>query len=385
MNLYILYRFARKQYQAKRQFIIQLQSSIRRRVARKQLVGLRSEARSAHHLKEVSYKLENKIVELTQTLTALKGDKKSANDRSTALEAQIRTWAEKYEKLEKKNKGLEARLQEPTVPQEQWDALQAEKDQLSTDYKSSLDKIKNNEKQITQLIAQLETQKQDNERLQKALEEAQEKAKNAADEGEVAELKSQIAALKAQLTQVLHTPRRQQSSQNNASSGRSLSPIPPASMRSVSPAPISNDKPLDTQALKDSLTAPTPRQLQQQKEKEQQEQREEQISTATAAATGSSGSSRSPSIASPASRKARRNSTADVPNNRSKTSIDNIRHAELLTRNPRPTSIHQFGSPLGGKAGGITEAIGENPEEEVKKKVIIITFPLFVVHKKFYS
>ncbi|KAI7849698.1 P-loop containing nucleoside triphosphate hydrolase protein [Circinella umbellata] len=358
--------FARKQYQAKRQFIIQLQSSIRRRVARKQLVGLRSEARSAHHLKEVSYKLENKIVELTQTLTALRGDKKSANDRSTALEAQIRTWAEKYEKLEKKSKGLEARLQEPTVPQAQWDTLQAEKDQLSTDYKSSLDKIKNNEKHITQLTDQLETQKQDNERLQKSLDEAQEKAKTAADEGEVAELKSQIAALKAQLTQVLHTPRRQQGSQNNPSSGRSLSPIPPASMRSVSPAPVSNDKSLDTQALKESLTAPTPRQLQQQKEKEHQEQHEQQqTSAATTSTTASNTSSRSPSTASPGSRKARRNSTADVPNNRSKTSIDNIRHAELLTRNPRPTSIHQFGSPLGGKAGGITEAIGENPEEEL--------------------
>ncbi|KAI9492810.1 P-loop containing nucleoside triphosphate hydrolase protein [Zychaea mexicana] len=338
--------FARKQYQAKRQFIIRLQSSIRRRNARKQLVGLRSEARSANHFKEVSYKLENKIVELTQTLTGLKDEKKSANDRSTALEAQIRTWTDKYEKLEKKNKNLETRLQEPTVPQEQWDTLQAERDQLATDYKASLDKIKSHEKKINQLTDQLDAQKQENEKLQKAVEEAQEKANNAADEGEVAELKSQIAALKAQLTQVLHTPRRQQSQSNV--NNRSLSPAPPhtANLRSVSPTPTSNNGKLDTQAVKESLISPP-----------QQRQEQQQQSTSIR--------NKSPSTASPTSRKARRNSTADVPNNRSKTSIDNIRHAELLTRNPRPTSIHQFGPMLGGKAGGIAEAIGENPEEEL--------------------
>ncbi|KAI8142414.1 P-loop containing nucleoside triphosphate hydrolase protein [Fennellomyces sp. T-0311] len=321
---------ARKQYKAKRQFIIQLQSGIRRRAARKQLVILRSEARSANHFKEVSYKLENKIVELTQTLTGLKDERKSANDRSTALEVQVRTWTDKYEKLEKKNKALELRLQEPTVPQAQWDTLQAERDQLATDYKASQDKIKAHEKQIAQLNEKIEMQQKENERLQKTAEEAQERANNAADEGEVAELKSQIAALKAQLTQVLHTPRRQQSAMNN----RSLSPAPPANFRSVSPTPMS----LDKDVVKESLTTPP------------------QPAPAPP-----------PSISpSPAttSRIARRNSTADVPNNRSKTSIDNIRHAELLTRNPRPTSIHQFGSMF-GKGGGIAEAVGDHPEQEL--------------------
>jgi myosin-5 len=48
--------------------VIFMQSCIRRRLARRELVKLRTEARSANHYKEVSYKLENKVIALTQDL-----------------------------------------------------------------------------------------------------------------------------------------------------------------------------------------------------------------------------------------------------------------------------------------------------------------------------
>lgn len=352
------FRFARKHYNAQRQFIIHLQSCVRRRTARKQLILLRSEARSAHHLKEVSYKLENKIVELTQTLTGLKDEKKAAMDRSTQLEAQIRTWMEKYEKLERRSKGYEAKLQEPTVPQEEYEALKKEKQGVQTELKASQDKVKAQERELSQMAEQLKTQKEENEKIRAELEEANEKVKNATDEGEVAELKSQVAAMKAQLSQVLHQPRRQQSSTNATSGTRGLSPNPPSFLdeRSLSPGPITS-KPASASAAAASAAAtsgpttpsgaPAP-------------------ASAVSALTESNqarenAATRKSKIPTGLPKKSRRNSTADMPANRVKTSIDVMRQAERLTRSPRPTSMHQFGSMK-----AMTEPIGDNPGEEVR-------------------
>lgn len=301
-------------------------------------MALRNEARSANHFKEVSYKLENKIVELTQTITTLKNENRSQSERMGQLEAQIRTWVEKYEKLEKKSKNLEAELAKPTVPQEEYDALQKEKDELAAEYRASKDRIKSHEATITQLTEQLKAEKEDKERLLKTIEEMKQHVRDEAEETELAELRSQNAAMKAQLSQVLHTPRRQQSV---SAKGRSLSPLPhPADdIRNLSPSPIRHPS-TELLPLKESTT-----------------------STSAAAP-------RTPSpTAAPLSRKGRRNSTAAVPESRPKTSIDNLRQAELLTRTPRPTSIHQFGPMFaGGKAGDLAESLGENPEEEVITK-----------------
>lgn len=342
-------RFARKRFNAKLRFIIQLQACTRRRAGRKQFLALRQEARSAHHFKEVSYQLENKIVELTQTITGLKDEKKQAIERSTQLEAQVRTWMEKYEKVEKKSKSLEAKLQEPTVPQAQWDQLLAEKEQLVSDHRVSTDKNKSQERELVQLNEQLDKERQKNAKLEESLKEAQERADQAAvDEGEIAELKSQLAALKAQLTQVMHAPRRQQS--------RGLSPSPAhnGAIRSVSPSPI--DANSENQQVKAANTK----------------------SIAAAAATAPTppppARTRSPTAIVPSNDNtklpSRRSSTADMPENRVKSSVvDNTRKAELLNKIPRPTSMHQFGTPA--RVRSISGGSGEHSDEEVSKQHLV--------------
>jgi myosin-5 len=158
------------------------------------------------------------------------------------------------------------------------------------------------------------------------LEEANERAKHATDENEVAELRSQLAALKTQLSQALHTPRRQGS--NNALRG--ISPAP--GMRNISPSPNSLD-PESANRYRSRSPAPhiTP-------------------------------------VPTPAStvnhRRARRNSSGDMANDRLKTSLETIRHVENLGKNPRPTSIDQFGT-LAKAAGGLAGVLEENPEEEI--------------------
>lgn len=332
LNLFLYeYRFARKSYKAKRELIIHVQSCIRRNIARKQLFALRTEARSVSHFKEVSYALENKVVELTQSLTAMRDEKRTANDRSVQLEAQIKNWVDKFEKMERRAKNLDDRLQEPTVPQEKHDALQAELSSLTSEHRIANEKIKTQERELTQLKTQLETERTENATLRKNLEEADERAKNATDEAEVTELRNQLAALKVQLSQALNAPRRQGSS--NAL--RTMSPSP--GMRNPSPSP---NRSLDPEAVA----------------------RHRSRSPAMAAQV-------SPVIlpATSPSRRPRRNSSADMAgNSRLKNSIENIRQAENLSKNPRPTSIDHFGALLGAKTGGgLAGAIDESPEDEI--------------------
>ncbi|KAI7868147.1 P-loop containing nucleoside triphosphate hydrolase protein [Spinellus fusiger] len=310
---------ARKYYTMQRERIIYMQSCVRRRVARKALLSLRHEARSVNHLQEVSYKLESKVVELTHGMTALRDEKKSMAERSVQQESQLRVLKEKYDKLERKHKVLETRLLEPTVPKEQWDTLQSEKDTLSSEHRSILDKVKSQQREISSITDQLNAQKEDNSKLQRSLEEAKEQALGAVDESEVAELRNQLASLKAQLAQVMNTPRKQQSIANI----RSLSPTR-GGMRNMSPSPV---KALDAKNRKGSVSETR---------------------------------SQSPAGV-PIHRKARRNSAADAIDHRPKTSIDNIRKAELLTKNPRPTSV----GPSSGIIGGIVGDAEEDLSEEI--------------------
>ncbi|KAF9079944.1 Myosin type-2 heavy chain 1, partial [Mortierella sp. AD031] len=59
---------ARRQFKKEMHAVILVQSCIRRNKARKSLLALKAEARSVNHLKEVSYRLEGKVVELTRAL-----------------------------------------------------------------------------------------------------------------------------------------------------------------------------------------------------------------------------------------------------------------------------------------------------------------------------
>jgi myosin-5 len=74
-----------------------MQSCLRRRLARKQLKALREEARSASRLKEISYRLENKVVELTQNLQKRTAEAKELQSKLVEMETQLRSWMTKHE------------------------------------------------------------------------------------------------------------------------------------------------------------------------------------------------------------------------------------------------------------------------------------------------
>lgn len=100
----------RRSYTAQRHSAVTIQSSIRRKLAQRELKQLRLDAKSVNHLKEVSYKLENKVIELTQSLTSkIKDNKKLMKEitdlkellsqSSTATETLVSREAELNEKM----------------------------------------------------------------------------------------------------------------------------------------------------------------------------------------------------------------------------------------------------------------------------------------------
>ncbi|KAI8376428.1 P-loop containing nucleoside triphosphate hydrolase protein [Radiomyces spectabilis] len=195
----------RKRYHAQRNHIIRIQTCVRRRIARRQLMGLRAEARSVSHFKEVSYKLENKVVELTQSLNKQKDEKFQLRSKASQLEQQVRTWIDKYDKLDRKAKDLEGVIGKPTEVEEGWSKLQHERDSLQEEYITSLTKLKQQDKEIARLSEELTRQKDEVSKLR----ETSQSIVDTTEVPNMSELKQQISTLKSQLSQTLNKTRKQ--------------------------------------------------------------------------------------------------------------------------------------------------------------------------------
>ena len=91
-----------RQYRRK---IVIIQNLWRGKQARKAYKTMREEARD---LKQISYKLENKVVELTQTLGGLKRENKTLISRCEGYESQLTSWKTRHNALETRSKELQA-------------------------------------------------------------------------------------------------------------------------------------------------------------------------------------------------------------------------------------------------------------------------------------
>ena len=83
---------------------------MRRRLARKQLISLKTEARSVSKFKEISYRLENKVVELTQTLQRRTEEKNGVVAKLASLELQLKSWMSRHEEADARAKQLTSDL-----------------------------------------------------------------------------------------------------------------------------------------------------------------------------------------------------------------------------------------------------------------------------------
>nr|CAG8496499.1 7221_t:CDS:10 [Entrophospora candida] len=209
----------RKRYLRAKNAIYKLQTVIRGVIARKryyemlcnisatkiqavyprtELKKLKIEARSATHFKEVSYRLENKVIELTQNLEQKVQENKDLELRTNALENQIKSMFEKYEKLESDSKNFKNETSRSTVRVEEFKVLQTEKETLENRYRTSLDSIKKQDTEIQKLTNEIS--KKDEEVAK--LRATNAKYKGTEDPATVLGLKQEIAALREQLAKV---------------------------------------------------------------------------------------------------------------------------------------------------------------------------------------
>jgi len=325
----------RSEYNRNIRRVVLIQSCVRRRRARKELKQLKLEARSVSHFKEVSYNLENKVVKLTQDLSQQKDEKKALTQKANVLEAQVRSWIEKYEKMEQKARDLDLALQKPTVPKSQFEQLQSERDSLHSTYLSSLDKIKVQDQEVARLSQELTKQKDEVTKLRVA---SQQPAKPAEEPADVAAMKQEIAALKAELSRKINTPRRQ----------NSVASLQPRDNRGISP----NGRGISP--IREPVPLPTER---------------ERIENGLSARDGSS--SRRGKSPTGLSRRTRRNSSAEpyeTSKSKPKTSIDIMMQQETIPH-PRHVSTSfdhlDMSKILGQGKGRITEEFDGDMEEEI--------------------
>ncbi|KAF9302869.1 Myosin type-2 heavy chain 1 [Mortierella antarctica] len=147
---------ARRQYKKEIRAIILVQSCIRRNKARKELMSLKAEARSVNHLKEVSYRLEGKVVELTRALDLAHQQNKSFDSQVSTLESQVRLWKEKYElSQQSKSKEIARAAENPTVPKAEFETLKSENVELQSKYNESIERVRTLDLEIAKLTESL--------------------------------------------------------------------------------------------------------------------------------------------------------------------------------------------------------------------------------------
>ncbi|OLY78766.1 Myosin-2 [Smittium mucronatum] len=90
---------ARKTAARKLYLIVRMQSVIKGKRAKLELKDLKRDAKSAEHFKEVSYKLEGKLIDLTRKLQSQEQENMKLSKKSTQLDSEIIKWKAKYEDL----------------------------------------------------------------------------------------------------------------------------------------------------------------------------------------------------------------------------------------------------------------------------------------------
>ncbi|KIM28753.1 hypothetical protein M408DRAFT_329210 [Serendipita vermifera MAFF 305830] len=178
--------------------VVLIQSCIRRRLARKELKALKQEARSVSKFKEISYRLENKVVELTQALQARNAEKKELLGKVTELEQQLRNWVTKYEDSDAKNKQLRTEMQTAFVPLTRFEELVASKTELDAKIEASAKKAQEQDDAIAALTADMDKKTKELEAKAKVTNGAA-AVTSKEDASVIATLKSEISGLREQL------------------------------------------------------------------------------------------------------------------------------------------------------------------------------------------
>ncbi|KFY20781.1 hypothetical protein V491_03434 [Pseudogymnoascus sp. VKM F-3775] len=125
-----------RQYRSK---IVIIQSLWRGKTARREYKTVREEARD---LKQISYKLENKVVELTQSLGTMKRENKVLITQVENYENQIKSWKTRHNALESRTKELQTEANQAGISAARLTAMDEEMKKLQANFDESAANIK---------------------------------------------------------------------------------------------------------------------------------------------------------------------------------------------------------------------------------------------------
>ena len=190
------HRLARRGYKSDVKHVIWMQSCIRRRLARKELKALKAEARSVNKFKEISYKLENKVFELTQTLQKRTGEKKELQKMLEELEQQVQHWVGRHEESDHRAKQLQVDVVAANTELSRRDELLKAKEDIEKRLEDALVKAVEKEDAIQRLTEELKQRATQLENQQKLLDTAPTRS---ADDSIITTLKNEVSSLREQL------------------------------------------------------------------------------------------------------------------------------------------------------------------------------------------
>ncbi|MCJ1285148.1 Myosin type-2 heavy chain 1 [Xylographa opegraphella] len=188
---------SRRQMRSWRQYrkkIVIIQSLWRGLTARRGYKVVRAEARD---LKQISYKLENKVVELTQSLGTLKQENKALVSQVENYENQLKSWRTRHNALEGRSKELQAEANQAGITAARLTAMEAEMGRLQQTYDEAAANVKRLQEEEKSLRESLRTSGND-------LEQAREVSLG--HENEKKTLRQQLTDLQDQLDLLKRAP-----------------------------------------------------------------------------------------------------------------------------------------------------------------------------------
>jgi myosin-5 len=156
---------ARRQLRAFRSYrkkVVLVQSLWRGRQARGGYKKMREEARD---LKQISYKLENKVVELTQSLGTMKAQNKNLISQVENYESQIKSWKSRHNALETRTKELQAEANQAGIAVAKLQAMEEEMKKLQMNFDESTMNVKRMQEEERELKESLRTANDELERI----------------------------------------------------------------------------------------------------------------------------------------------------------------------------------------------------------------------------
>ncbi|KAF2637856.1 myosin-2 [Massarina eburnea CBS 473.64] len=141
-----------KTWRSYRKKIVLIQSIWRGKLARREYKGLRAEARD---LKNISYKLENKVIELTQNLGSARTENKALKSQLENYESQIKSYKERSRGLENRQKELQAEANQAGIAAAKLTAMEEELKKVQGNLDESTSKMRHLQEEERQLRASL--------------------------------------------------------------------------------------------------------------------------------------------------------------------------------------------------------------------------------------